>query len=288
MPVNLGQIPIYGGDPKWIRLRLKDMDLTASEFVSQIRRRGKDTDKLGSFAVSKSLVSGDTIVDLRLNGDSSPALADGQTRFSVREATFDVQAYDAQGRAQQTIAFGTLIPQVDTTRGDGGVAGSSTSPSGATILEYTLSPAADSYEVISTTEIGQPGPPGERGSSATPGTTISEPFIDADGRVSFTFETHFGITSAGEPYYEPNPDNVPEDERAVYDPYSGTLSLGGPGRIEPAWVRIQGEWGPFKHFYKNGLVTHENILYYVTQDFFSGQIFSPTYLARLVEGVEAA
>src|SRR4051812_26293835 len=103
------------------------------------------------------------------------------------------------------------------------------------IIEYRFVPDGTNFRIVSTARIGPPGPKGlagedgERGTSAFPGTEITDPVIDADGNVSFTWVTHWGINSEGDGYYATNPDDVPEAERAWWDPRDDTLHLGRPG-----------------------------------------------------------
>src|SRR4051812_39170716 len=71
------------------------------------------------------------------------------------------------------------------------------------------------------------GPPGRNGSSGIPGGTYGQPDVDDDGELGFDAETVWGIDAEGVPYYEPDPDDVAADERAVLTPWDMTLSLEG-------------------------------------------------------------
>lgn len=118
-----GNIKLYAGDPKWIRLRLPGQDLSSRRFTAQIRAKQNDPTVIASFTVSMNVVDGaeagtkETIIDLKLRGDSAEGVTDAQTRLpeGVRSAYFDVQSWGLEGAAT-TIAWGILEQQRDVTR----------------------------------------------------------------------------------------------------------------------------------------------------------------------------
>ena len=118
-----GNIELYAGDPKWIRLRLPGQDLSSRRITAQIRAKQNDPQVIAQFTVSKNVVDGaeagtkETVIDLKLRGDSAEGVADAQTRLpqGVRAAYFDVQSWDIDG-ASTTIAWGILEQQRDVTR----------------------------------------------------------------------------------------------------------------------------------------------------------------------------
>lgn len=151
------------------------------------------------------------------------------------------------------------------------------------VTEYVFRHETE-YVLLSTAQLGPPGlpgAPGAKGSSATPGVEISEPYIGSDGNVTVDFVTHWGITEDGGPYFEPDPDDVPEEERALLDPFTMTISLGGPGRFDPPRVNIFGAWRPQALIHKNDLVGRSGTLYFATADFQSGESFDTTHLEVL-------
>lgn len=118
-----GNIKLYAGDPKHIRLRLQGQDLSTRRFTAQIRAKQNDPQVIASFTITKNVVDGlepgtrDTIIDLKLRGDSAEGVVDAQTRLpdGVRSVYFDVQSWDLGG-ASTTIAWGILEQQRDVTR----------------------------------------------------------------------------------------------------------------------------------------------------------------------------
>jgi hypothetical protein len=114
--------------------------------------------------------------------------------------------------------------------------------------EYVFEVAAQEYVLVSTTEIGAPGPPGADG-SGLPGIEIKDLGINPDGEVSFEWLSHFGINAQGEPYYSSNPATIPAEDMAWYDVVTNSITRGLPGAASGsgsggAGLRARGVWQP--------------------------------------------
>lgn len=117
LPVDLGTVSFYGGNPATLKLVFEDVDYTSKTFRSQIRSAPASTDVLDEWAVTKALVDTDTVVTMYLAGDPAIGNNTGQTRKLIGRSVFDVERIDtATGVPEETMATGTLAISQDVTR----------------------------------------------------------------------------------------------------------------------------------------------------------------------------
>jgi hypothetical protein len=95
--------------------------------------------------------------------------------------------------------------------------------------QYELEPTTVGFVVVSTSSLGREGPMGPRGTSATPGTEVTDPVVTPQGELSYTYVTHWGINAEGDPYWEDDPNQIPENEKAFWDPSRNAVISGKPG-----------------------------------------------------------
>jgi hypothetical protein len=116
-PAPVPDIEVYAGDPLDISCTFNNMDRRSFTHVGQIRHRRDDATPVATFTVSTPvLVDSNTVFTLHLDGDSEIGVPDSITRTLGRSAYWDVQEYNTDGTAGDTLLSGRLVITEDVTR----------------------------------------------------------------------------------------------------------------------------------------------------------------------------